>query len=139
MRQFHRSASLLAGVAALALVLSSAPAANAQSAKTIQAVVEALRAGGKTIAGPGVYTRQPVTPDAAVQLTVDTNVCGTITLISGDGAEMALLNGAAVNLQGFIANSTLKTASGCADGVRTVQLQCTGAVPCTAVWRVDEK
>ncbi|HXC52959.1 MAG TPA: hypothetical protein VN634_18880 [Candidatus Limnocylindrales bacterium] len=139
MKQFHRSASLLSGALALGFLFSSAPAANAQSAKTIQAVVEALRAGGKTIAGPGVYTRQPTTSDAAVQLTVDTNVCGTITLISGDGAEMDLLDGAAVNLQGFIANATLKTAAGCADGVRNVQLQCTGAVPCVAVWRVDAK
>lgn len=132
----------IAAVSLLMLAGLTTPSVNvavAASAKAIQSATEALRAGGKTLVGPGVYVRQPNVTDYAVQLTQDTNVCGTVTLIEGDGVQLNLEDALAVNLQGVIANTTLRTAAGCSDGVRNVELMCMGAVPCTAVWRVDAR
>jgi len=131
-------------VAAIVLAAATAtgPAvqtASAASAKTLQAATEALRAGGKTLVGPGVYTRQANIADFAVQLTQDTDVCGTVTLIEGDGVQLAMKDAANVTTQGVAASATLRTAAGCADPTRNVELMCTGAVPCIAVWRVDAR
>ena len=113
--------------------------ASAQSAKAVQNAILSLAPGGKTLVGPGLYTRQPNVADFAVQLTEDTDVCGTVTLIDGDSVQLNLRDAANANLQGVVANSTLRTAAGCAGLTRNVELMCTGAVPCTAAWRVDAR
>ena len=126
-------------ICALIAALAIAAPSYAQSAKAVQSAIDALGAGGKTLAGPGAYTRQPNVADFAVQLTEDTDVCGTVTLVAGDSVQLNLRDGANANLQGVIATPTLKTAAGCANNTRNVELMCTGAVPCVAVWRVDAR
>jgi hypothetical protein len=134
-----RSGARAAFCIAAMVAVSVATPSFAQSAKAVQSAIDGLRAGGKTLAGPGVYTRQPNIADFAVQLTEDTNVCGTVTLVAGDSVQLNLRDVANANLQGVIATTTLKTASGCASNTRNVELMCTGAVPCLAVWRVDAR
>ncbi len=104
----------------------------------IKEALDTLRAGGKTLAGPGAYVRQANIADIAVQLTDATNVCGTVTLVQGTSVQLNLRDAANNNVQGVIANSTLRTAAGCANGIVNVELMCTGG-PCQAVWRLDAR
>ena len=129
---------VITGLVTLAVSGSFASSASAQG-KTLLETVDSLKAGGRTLAGPGIYTRQPNIGDFVIQLTQDTNVCGTVALVTGDSVQLNLLDVNGVNLQGVIANQTQRTAAGCASTTRNVELKCTGAQPCLAVWRIDAR
>jgi len=136
MHRFRIKASM---IAVLALIGVSGPLVTSASAggKTLQIALESLKAGGKTMVGPGTYSRQPNLADFVVQLTTDQNVCATVTLVSGDAASLRLLDAASAPVQGVSGTAQIPSAAACGIGVRNVELMCTGAVPCVAVWRVD--
>lgn len=139
MHRFHTTLLMIAGLAVFAVSGPLVSSASAQANNRLQEALDSLKAGGKTLAGPGVYARQPNIADFAVQLTDNTNVCGTVTLVAGDSVQLNLRDAANANVQGVIANATLRTAAGCANNIQNVELMCTGAQACQAVWRVDAR
>ena len=139
MRRFHAKLLMIAGLVVLAVSGPLASSASAQAANRLQEALDSLKAGGRTLAGPGIYTRQPSIADFVIQLTDNTNVCGTVTLVAGDSVQLNLRDAANANVQGVIANATQRTAAGCGSLIQNVELMCTGAQACLAVWRVDSR
>lgn len=134
-------------VAALAVCVFCGPAAMGSSdhkaessndSSSTKSALEALKAGGKTLAGPGTYIRQANLSDVVVQLTDPTNVCATVTLVQGTSVQLNLRDGANNSLQSATANTNLRTAACCANGTVRVELLC-GSAACQAVWRVDAR
>lgn len=138
MQQLHRRVVTIAALAVLGLSGALTSTASAQNKTTVTAL-ETLKAGGKTIAGPGAYSRQANVSDFVIQLSDPTNVCGTITLVSGASVQLNLLDSGGSNIQGVIATSNLRTVAGCAENITDVELICTGGQSCKAVWRIDAK
>ncbi|MBM3811166.1 MAG: hypothetical protein FJW20_05970 [Acidimicrobiia bacterium] len=126
---------------AAALLLAGPLTEKAISQSDVPTALEALKAGGKTIAGPGVFGRIPNIQEIAVQLTTPTNVCATAVLVSGEGMELNLLNAAQGLIQGATTNPTSgnRTISVCHDQAVNVAVKCTGATACRIVWRVDAR
>ena len=139
MQRVHAKLLTVVGLVVVAISGPLVSSTSAQGGNRLIEVLDSLKAGGKTLAGPGIYTREPNIADFAVQLTQDTNVCGTVTLVQGDSVQLNLRDASNNNLQGVIATTTLRTAAGCANTIRNVELMCTGAQACVAVWRVDAR
>lgn len=138
MRSRLKNPALVAGAITFALAAGNAVPASAQSTKTLQSTVDAMRAGGKTIAGPGTFSYDPGVAVSVGQFTTAANVCATVTIVSGTAVQLNLRDPGG-SVQSVATSATVRTVAGCADGVIGVDLTCTGAVPCLAVWRVDAR
>jgi hypothetical protein len=138
MQHLHMRIVMIAALAVFALSGPLTSTASAQTKATL-AAMDSLKAGGKTLAGPGAYNRQANISDIVIQLTDPTNVCGTITIVSGSSVQLNLRDAANNNVQGVVATSNLRTVAGCANNITNVELVCTGGQSCKAVWRIDAR